>query len=383
MSSRAQQRDRDHRNRAISVLSNRTASATASSDAGSEARPTVAVVIPTCNEESNIGRCLDSILNTAYPLALLDIVVVDGMSTDRSRSIVERYQAACPSIRMIDNTQVAKSAGLNLGIRDTSSDIIMRVDTHSTYDPSYIPVLVDGLDKYQCDNIGAVRRTARPESGVAARAICAMISHPFAAGRSPWRVGTSSALEVDTVYCGCYRREVFDRVGLFDERLIRTQDRELNQRLIDAGGTIVLTPDTSCTYYPRAEVGAYARWTYDGAYWVFYARSLSQSSRVSLKNMAPLVLLGSHLLMAVSALGGLCCGKQSTAFRKALWLSAMASGTYWVANVIVSIRSGLSQKSPTMAVSMVWAFAITHFAYAIGSLVGLVRGYIRRQPNGS
>ena len=140
---------------------------------------------------------------------------------------------------MIDNPQVLKPIALNIGINQTKSDIVMRIDAHAVYANNYISKCVEGIYKYKADNIGGIRETDRGQN-TWEKAVGIVISHPFAAGDAYYRTGSTDVKEVDTVFCGCYRRSVFNKIGVFNENLIRTQDREFNARLVESGGKIVL-----------------------------------------------------------------------------------------------------------------------------------------------
>ena len=252
---------------------------------------TVAVIIPCYNEEKHIAKCLDGLLAGDYPHELLDIVVVDGMSADKTREIVREYCEKYACVRLLDNPRRLKPIALNLGIRNTTSGIVIRIDAHAEYETSYISKLVAGLDKYEADNIGGIRETVTGGSPIQ-QCMAAMVSHPFAIGNSYWRIAPGEKAEprvVDTVFCGCYRRGVFDRIGLFNEYLIRTQDKEFNARLVAAGGKIVLDPDIRCCYYSRTGFGSYLKWNWVGAYWLFQASLYTDIKMLSLKNYIPML----------------------------------------------------------------------------------------------
>ena len=121
---------------------------------------TVSIIIPCRNEEKYIGRCLDSLLANDYPREVLEVVVVDGMSTDRTREIVDKYCQEYPFIKMIDNPWHIKPKALNIGIKSTKSDVVMRIDAHAVYARNYISKLVHGLFQYNADNIGGILKTS-------------------------------------------------------------------------------------------------------------------------------------------------------------------------------------------------------------------------------
>lgn len=321
----------------------------------------LAIIIPCRNEERYIGRCLDSILSSDFDQRLLDVVVVDGMSTDGTRSIVAAYARRHAFIRLLDNPGGLKPTALNLGIANTDAEVVMRLDAHAEYDRHYIPVLVEGLFRYRADNIGGIRETAAGNSPWT-KAIAHAVSHPFAAGNALYRTGLKQVhpRKVDTVFCGCYRREVFERIGLFNEKLIRTQDREFNQRLRSRGGKIVLDPGARCTYFPRSTLWEHCRWTFEGAAWLFSASRFTRTRMTSWRNWVP----AAFVLWQAAMLAALALAPQ-------LYLAAsLPFAAYWALNALVSLSLAARERSLRIAPMLCLLFAATHYAYGLGSLAG-------------
>ncbi|MCA8997333.1 MAG: glycosyltransferase family 2 protein [Planctomycetaceae bacterium] len=321
----------------------------------------LAIIIPCRNEERYIGRCLDSVLANDYDHRLLDIVVVDGMSTDRTREIVAEYARKYPCVRLLDNPDKIKPTALNLGIANTSADVVMRIDAHSLYDTQYIPILVEGLYKHDCDNIGGIRET-EPGDTVWSRAIAHAISHPFSVGNALYRTGVTGdePREVDTVFCGCYRRRVFERIGLFNEKLIRTQDREFNERLRAIGGKIILVPQARCSYFPRTPWSTYCKWNYQGSYWLYYASRFTDTKMKSWRNLLPAGFVLWHILALIMA------------FTAPVLAAVMAAPIvfYWMLNAFVSVKTAMAENAWTMAPALMLLFATTHYGYGLGALHG-------------
>jgi len=217
--------------------------------------PSVSVLIPVRNEENYIARCLDSILANDYPKDRLEVLAIDGMSSDASREIVGQYAKRFSFIRLLENPERIVPAALNIGIANAKGEVIMRMDAHSIYPQNYISGLIAWLEKSGADNVGGIWITRPANNTSIARAIAIGLAHPFGVGNSYFRIGTSGPRWVDTVPFGCYRREVFDRIGLFDEELARNQDEEFNFRLATHGGRILLVPEIESYYYSRGLAG--------------------------------------------------------------------------------------------------------------------------------
>ncbi len=222
----------------------------------------LSVICPLYNEEKYIASCIESILRQTYPQEDLEVLFVDGMSTDRTREIVQSYAVQHPFIRLLDNPQRIVPPALNIAIRAAKGDIIIRLDAHARYPNDYFTVLVRKLHELQADNVGGVCRTLPVNETPVCRAIAAALSSPFGMGNSYFRIGADREMPVDTVPFGCFRRDIFDRIGLFDEELVRNQDDEFNGRIIKYGGKIYLIPTVVIDYFARDTIGKVSKMFY-------------------------------------------------------------------------------------------------------------------------
>ena len=181
----------------------------------------ISVICPIYNEEKYIGKCIDSILRQDYPKEDMEVLLVDGMSTDKTREIVLSYCADYPFIRLLDNPRKIVPYAMNIGIQAAKGDIVIRLDAHAIYPDNYFSELVAKLYELHADNVGAVCRTLPADDSPKCKAIAAALSSPFGMGNSYFRIGAKEIMQVDTVPFGCYRKEVFDKIGLYDTDLIR------------------------------------------------------------------------------------------------------------------------------------------------------------------
>lgn len=331
--------------------------------------PFVSIIIPCRNERDRIGPCLESLLTADYPADRLEIIVADGMSDDGTRDEVARYAAADPRIRLLDNPRRITPTALNLAIAAAHGDVIMRIDAHNTYPASYVSALVDWLGRSGADNVGGVCVTVPGGPGVVARAIAVALSHPAGVGNSHFRIGTSEPRLVDTVPFGCYRRDVFERIGFFDEDLIRNQDDELNMRLIRAGGKILLVPEVVTSYHARDSLRKLWRMYYQYGYFkplvarklggIFTWRQLVPSAFV-------LALAGSLLLSALVPAG--------------VWLLAVLVVAYLLAVLLVAARVAM-RHGLAVALAFCAAIPVLHFSYGIGFLKGILDFLILRRKS--
>ena len=217
--------------------------------------PIVSVVVPCRNEEKFISDCLDSIIANDYPKDKLEILVVDGMSKDKTREIIKKLKIKNLKlkIKVLDNPRIITPAAMNVGIKNSKGEIIIKMDAHSLYEKDYISKCVEHLKESGANNVGGVLKAIPSKKSLVARAIAISLSHIFGAGGSYFRTGVSEPREVDTVAFGCYWKKIFDKIGFFDERMAKIEDLELNSRLKKAGGKIMLFPDIKASYYPSSD----------------------------------------------------------------------------------------------------------------------------------
>jgi glycosyltransferase involved in cell wall biosynthesis len=321
--------------------------------------PSVSIVIPCRNEEAYIAACLDSILESDYPSHRIEVLIADGFSSDRTREILAAYASRHPSIILLDNPSGTTPAGLNLAIRRASGEVIIRMDAHVLYPSDYIRRLVAGLQESGADNVGGVLETVPAEDTPGARAIAIGLSHRFGVGNSYFRTGARERREVDTVPFGCYRREIFDRIGLFDEELIRNQDDEFNFRLIRRGGRVLLLPDVLCRYFARRSLRQLARMYYQYGYFKpLVARKVGRV--MTLRQLVPAMLVGSLLgSMAVIPL-----------IPAAVLALALIAGTYAVL-VLACSAAAVRTEGLRCAMALVTVFPTLHFSYGWGFLRGI------------
>lgn len=322
----------------------------------------LSVICPIYNEEKYIAKCIESLLLQDYPKDNLEILFVDGMSTDKTREIVSRYTAKYPFIKLLDNPKKIVPYAMNTGIKASSGDVIMRLDAHATYENNYFTALVAALKKYDADNVGAVCRTDVLNKTPKTLAIREVLSNKFGVGNSTFRTGIMGAQEVETVPFGCWKREVFEKYGLYDTRLVRNQDIELNKRIVRGGGKIVIIPDTYCTYLARETYRALAKNNYGNGKWniltVYYTKEMRS---LSVRHFVPLAFV---LSLIVPVLIGLF-------WLPALCVSALSSCMYLLALGTVCAKLAVGKKLNFFYLLV--SFIVLHISYGWGSFSGILK----------
>src|SRR5262245_6620292 len=215
--------------------------------------------MPAFNEEHYLAACIASVQAQDYPRELIEILVADGRSTDRTREILAELSAADPRIHMIDNPARLQAAGLGVMVKQATGDIIVRMDVHCEYAPDYVRKCVETLEQTGADNVGGAQR-AKAKSFFQ-KALCAALASPLGVGGAKYRSADAEGF-VDTVFLGAFRRRVFETVGLWDPGAITNEDAELNQRILDSGGQVYLSRDIHVHYFPSDSHASLARQYY-------------------------------------------------------------------------------------------------------------------------
>ena len=224
----------------------------------------ISIVVPCRNETKAIHAFLNSLLSQDLRNFNWEAIIADGMSDDGTRKVLQQFSSEHPQVRMIDNPSHIVSTGLNACIREAKGDIIVRMDVHTEYKADYVRRCLEVLQRTNAANVGGA--CIALQTGFIGRAIAGAFHSPFAVGGARWHQPTYEG-PVDTVHLGCWRREVLEQIGYFDEALVRNQDDELNFRLTRAGGTVWQSPEIVSWYHPRSSLGALFRQYFQYGFW--------------------------------------------------------------------------------------------------------------------
>ena len=230
--------------------------------------PLVSIIIPCYNEQATIRLLLEAIYQQTFPRENLEVIIADGLSTDRTRIEIATFQEKNPDlvIRVVDNPKKIIPAALNRGLEVANGLYIVRLDAHSMPESNYVQLCVADLEAGLGENVGGVWEIQPGSKGWIANAIAKAASFPLGVGDALYRYTTQASV-VDTVPFGAFRRDTFLRLGNFDESLLTNEDYEFNTRLRLQGGKVWLNPQIRSVYFSRPNLAALAHQYWRYGYW--------------------------------------------------------------------------------------------------------------------
>lgn len=327
-------------------------------------KPRVSIIVPIYNEEKYIENCIMSILAQDYPKDLIELLLIDGGSKDLTIPKIKKFlekENGLLRFEIIDNPKRIAPTAMNIGILESRGTYIVRMDAHSDYPPNYVSELIRWKDILGADNIGVACRTDVYNVTPKSTAIKKVLTNKFGVGNSMFRIGIDEPMEVDTVPFGCYQRELLIKIGMYDERLERNQDIELNKRIKKNGGKIFLVPGAMVTYYARETFSAVAKNNYGNGLWnlltIHYTRDLRS---LSLRHFVPFVFILSLTLPLILSL-----------WNRAFFLLSILSFISY--NLMILFQSIRMNESETTIWNLIRAFYTLHFSYGWGSFVGIFK----------
>ncbi len=325
----------------------------------------VSVVIPCYNEEKTIGLLLDAVYSQTYARSEMEVIVADGLSSDRTRAVISEYAATHPDllVRVVD---VPRSipAGLNAAIRASQGEIIVRLDAHSVPEADYVSRCVGDLEAGCGANVGGVWQIRPGGRGWLARSIAAAAAHPLGVGDALYRYATRPG-EVDTVPFGAFRRATLEKVGFFDETLLTNEDYEFNTRIRHSGGKIWLDPAIRSVYFARPNLPALSRQYFRYGYWKY--RMLQRyPGTLRWRQALPPVFVASLILLA-----GL-----STFWSLARIALACEVGLYVLVMAVAGLQLAIKGKDGSLLAGIPLAVLTMHVSWGWGLLVSMVQSIL-------
>lgn len=329
------------------------------------ASPPVSIVMPVVNEERHLRSAVQRLLSQDYA-GPLDVVIAVGPSRDRTREVAVALAQENPHVHVVDNPSGQTPSGLNAAIAATRSDVVVRVDGHAMVPADYVRIGVEHLNETGADNVGGIM--AAEGTTDLERAVARAMTSRFGVGGASFHVGGEAGPAL-TVYLGCFRRSALDRVGGYDESMVRAQDWEMNLRIRQSGGVVWFTPDMRVTYRPRGSLRALARQYHDYGRWrreVVRRHPETLSARYL---AAPIAVTGVAVGLALAVAGAV------TRTPALVGVGLAAPLGYAAVNALASVQGALSapRLSWRAAVRLPAVYATMHGAWGAGFLRGVER----------
>jgi glycosyltransferase involved in cell wall biosynthesis len=333
-------------------------------------RNLISVIIPCRDEERHIEKCLASVLAFETPPEVnFEILVLDGRSVDRTRELVAAIAARHPSIQLLDNPGRIQSTAVNLGVRAARGAWIMRLDAHAFYPADYLRLCHETAQRSHADNVGGLFIAEISAETYSAKIVQALTTHKFGVGDAGYRTNAKEAY-ADTVPYGFFRREVFDRIGWLDERLVRAQDYEFNRRIIAVGGKVLRNPAIRVYYFNQPTLKKF-----------FFKQFFREAPyNAYLWYIAPYAFAWRHAItgaFAAGVIGGIPLAVLSP------WMGIPYLGVltlYLLLSLIAATQQAVRYREPLHAMALPVFFFLYHFLHGVGVLHGLLRLLIRTAP---
>ncbi len=231
-------------------------------------QPKVSIIVPCYNEQATICLLLEALRAQTFPSAEMEVIISDGMSQDGTRQAIAAFQKDFTDleIRVIDNTVRTIPSGVNHAIEASRGEIIVRLDAHSKPYPDYVANCVKAHAEGLGDNVGGVWEIHPGTQTWIAKSIAVAAAHKLGVGDAMYRLAASAA-EVDTVPFGSFRRELIQKIGMFDESLLSNEDYEFNTRIRKSGGRVWLDPSIRSIYFARSTLVELIRQYWRYGFW--------------------------------------------------------------------------------------------------------------------
>lgn len=323
---------------------------------------TIAIIIPTLNEEKFIARCLDSVICQSYPFEDMDVMVIDGGSKDRTIEIVQEYQKKYSNIRVLNNPGRIQSIASNIGIQSSTAPYIVRLDAHALYKPYYIEGCIKGLEgDSKRGNVGG-QWDIQPQNDSLWAITNAILNYSkFGIGGASYRIGTKAG-DVDTVPFGSFPRTMIEKIGGMRDDLPRGEDNEFNSRIKRAGYSIYFDPAIECIYYARPTLKASCRQMYANGESIGHLFYVDRDS-IGLRHMIPLIFV-------IGIIGGTIL---SLVFFPFVYLLLAGLCLYFLCDFVASLLAAKEHGWKFLLPLFVMFFCV-HFSYGWGTIVGFFTG---------
>lgn len=327
----------------------------------------ISIICPVYNEETYIEKCINSILSqTILKKNNIELFIIDGGSTDSTREIIKTYTERYTFITMLENPQKHTPFALNIGIKKSTGKYIARIDAHAEYPQDYIETLLQYSVELDADNIGSLIETLPCDKKSTSQVISFSLSHRFGVGNSLFRIGTNNIKKVDTVPFGFFKKDVFNKIGYYDESLLRNEDDEFNGRMIKNQLSIYLIPFIKVKYYPRNSFSKLSSMMYQyGLYKPIVVKKLGFTT--SYRQLAPPLFV---LFLLFGIMFSLLSNIMFIIFSTILFIYLL---------LITWPMKEYYERHKSFNISVPFSLFLIHLSYGSGYLIGVIHMLINKK----
>lgn len=323
-----------------------------------EGSKTVSIIIPVLNEKNYIDRCIKSIISQDYPKDKMEIIFIDGMSTDGTVKIIKNYMKEYDYIKMFKNPKKLTQYALNIGLKESTGEYIIRMDSHAEFAKDYVLKCIEYLDKTGAIKVGGPMTVKG--NGKVQKVIAASYSSPFALGGAKHHKMDFEG-EAQAVAWGAFRRDKLLEIGYYDERMTRTEDDDIHMQILDKGGKIYITPQIKGTYYPRSSYSSLFKQFFEYGMWKV-AVIRKHRKLFSISHLVPMMFVVVSLILCILSLF----------YSPAFYVLCAELIMYTLLNAYFSFSAkGLNKISDKLR--LMFVHFILHTSYGIGFCIGIFR----------
>jgi len=310
--------------------------------------------MPVLNEEGHLEASVESILAQSYP-GEMELILALGPSHDQTNQIAKQLAKQDKRVKLMDNPRGLTTVGLNAAIKIAKHDYIIRIDAHSEPAEGYFENGIRILLEQDADELGGIM-DAQGRSAFQ-KAVAFAYKSRFGIGGAAYHVG-GEAGEAESAYLGIFKKSALERVGGYDEAIIRGEDWDLAQRIKATGGKVWFSPELRVVYWPRGRFGKLAKQFYSTGVWRGDLSRRDPSAASRRYWVPPILVAGTIWGLVLLAFGH--------------WQGILPIALYLLGVAFVAVTAaGLSLKSRA---ALVVALATMHFSWGWGFVIGFLRG---------
>lgn len=322
---------------------------------------TVSICVVALNEEGYLPNLLQDIKNQTYPHNLIEVVFVDSGSTDSTKEIMENFKNENNDflgVQILDNPKKILPCGCNVALKNYTGDAIVRIDAHANIPKDFLEKNVELLNSGEMV-CGGARPNVIDGSTPFKKTLLIAEQSMFGSSIASYRHSNKTSY-VSSIFHGMYRREVYDAVGLYDERLGRTEDNDMSYRIREKGFKIAYNPSIISYQHTRSSLKKMLKQKYGNGYWIGKTMGINPKC-FSVFHFVPFLFVLGIIFTTLLAVFGL------------PFLSYLMWGAYLLFILATSILEIVKNPFSITNFALPVIFFLLHTSYGIGTLIGLIK----------